>query len=1282
MKKLLISIFSFTVLTASTWQNIQSAEATKTKLDVVSSNVSQTVVDFNLDGFHLVPAMTPDGEMYLARLEDGASLLEMGAPDMHKYARSIIIPDDKKMAVKVVSSEFVEYKDVLIAPSKGNLSRLIDPSDVPYEFGAMYQNDSFFPGKLAKLESPYILRDLRGQSIVFYPFQYNPVQKVLRVYRNIQVEVTVVGPGTLNVLNRASTQPKYAREYVNIYDSHFLNFSNDSRFDYLVDHGNMLIISDGAFLSTMQPLVDWKNRKGIATELINVSDIGSSLSSIESFVENYYYDNGLTFLLLVGDIAQMPSPSVSGSSSDMSYGCISGNDFYAEVIVGRFSGATPSQIATQVERSIEYERYPQAGAEWYDNALGIASNQGPGFGGYTDDQFNDYMWDTVLSGFTYDSYEDIYDGSGGTLSQGINAINNGVSLINYTGHGSISSWGNGAPLSTSNVNSLTNDNLLPFVITVGCNVGEFQSTNECFAEAWLRATNGGEPAGAISHFGSTISQSWEPPMHGQYGMMLVLTESYDENLTRTMGGITTNGCMYMNDAQGSSGINETKYWTYFGDPSVPIRSAPPTEMSVVHDDVIIIGSTEFLVTTGAEGDLVALSRDGELLTSAYTNGFGSVNLELGDAATIPGELDFVVTGFNNFPYETTVMVLSPDGAYVLVNSSSVSAGFDDMIEYGESVELSLTLENVGNDAASDITVNISTDDTYISITNGSASTSYIAPNGTAIVSGLSFDVAGDVPNNHNFELSCTIVSGNETWESTLNFTAYAPVLDVTSIVGDLDPGATTDMSVTVINSGGTQITYPVVSVSGDSYVTINNSYFSNAYSVEVGMEATLDMNVTVSPAAPIGHLAEFTMTVLANLGEGPVTSTTFSVPVGIVTANFEDGLGSLDWDLSCSGIGCVNWDVDNTESNSGSSSAQSGAIGDNQSSTISVTLDVTADGEIEFYYKVSAEYSTSGSYFYDGLEFYIDNSLQGQYQSTTSGGSPWTQVSYDVSEGEHTFRWSYVKDGGGGSTDCGNTDCADAAWIDDIVFPPAYIEGGEGMAGDLNGDEVLNVLDIIIMVNVILNGTFNADADMNGDGSINILDVVQLVNLILGPRVDNASRVQLFDTGSVLKMSANGYVGAIKMVLKHDTDFNIDLTDDAMVADAVTEDNSTILVIVAPESDELFSYKGDFEIIEMEAANSENMIPIILPSKTSLGYAYPNPFNPSTNISFILAENSDVHLSIYNLTGQLIETLINGQFEAGSYNLNWNASMQPSGMYFLRFLAGSEIFNQKLMVIK
>ena len=79
--------------------------------------------------------------------------------------------------------------------------------------------------------------------------------------------------------------------------------------------------------------------------------------------------------------------------------------------------------------------------------------------------------------------------------------------------------------------------------------------------------------------------------------------------------------------------------------------------------------------------------------------------------------------------------------------------------------------------------------------------------------------------------------------------------------------------------------------------TINSSSFSTAYSVEVGMEATLDMNVTVNPTTPIGHLAEFTVLILAELGEGPATTATFIVPVGQVTANFETGLGSLDWDL-------------------------------------------------------------------------------------------------------------------------------------------------------------------------------------------------------------------------------------------------------------------------------------------------------------------------------------------------------------------------------------------------
>jgi len=760
------------------WEGISSVSPVSAKMDLLNSNISTSTIEFRLDGFNLIDVSTDKGDAFIVKIEGGASIMELGSPDLYQLATSVIIPDDKHMEIRVLSSEYKEYKNILIAPSKGNLSREVNPSEVLYEWSNVYERDDFFPGKLAELRDPYILRDNRGQTIVAYPFQYNPISKTLRIYTSLVVEVFENGNSNINIkhrqLQRSGTK-KMNHEFNQIYENRFLNSRNDSRFEYLLDEGNMLIISSGDFMDEMEPFVEWKNRKGIHTEIVNVSTIGVNSDAISSYVEDYYYTNALTYLLLVGDIAQIPSPSVGGSASDPTYGFIEGNDSYAEVIVGRFSGQNPSQIQTQVQRSIEYEHDPQENADWYDNALGIASNQGPGFGGYTDDVFNDFLWDTVLSDFTYDSYEGIYDGSGGTDAQGISAINSGVSLINYTGHGSISSWGNGASLSTSQINSLTNQNKLPFVITVGCNVGEFNSTDESFAESWQRATHNGEPSGGIAHFGSTISQSWEPPMHGQYGMNLIITESLDEGVSRSLGGIATNGCMYMNDVQGSSGINETNYWTFFGDPSALIRTDQPTFLSPNHDDVIIVGEEEFVVDIGFNGALAALSRDGELIGSAYSSG-GIAVIELGDNADNPGELDLVITSFNKFPYETEVTVLTPNGAFVTVNDVDIDYGSDNVITPGENIDINVTLENMGNEISSDVNVSLYeiTDNPYISIVDGFESIDNLL-NGSLTSFNLSFDVSSSAPMGHSFVLELALESEENNSTLTLNMTVQAMI---------------------------------------------------------------------------------------------------------------------------------------------------------------------------------------------------------------------------------------------------------------------------------------------------------------------------------------------------------------------------------------------------------------------------------------------------------------------------------------------------------------------------
>jgi len=1094
-KKILILIL-LTVGLSSQWMDINSEVPQKPEVSLVTSDIENSTVSFELSGFSIYSVLIDNLEYFSVKFPISASIMDEGHPDLPKFSSSIIVPDNKNMSLEVLSTEFIDYENINVAPSKGNLSRLINPEDVPYIFDDIYKQNGFYPDNIVQLNEPYILRDYRGQVVEFHPFQYNPVTKTLRVYTNIEIKVSSDNNLVVNPFIRIREIEKIDNEYKNIYDNHFLNFeNNNTRFEYLVDQGNMLIISDSNFMDEMQPLVDWKNKKGIPTEMVNVSSIGSSSSSISSFVADYYNDNGLTFLLLVGDIAQIPSPSVSGSASDMSYGCISGNDFYAEVIVGRMSGSTPTQIATQVERSIEYERYPQSNVEWYDNALGVASNQGPGFGGMTDDDFNDYLWDTVLSDFTYDSYQGIYDGSGGSDSQGITAINNGVSLINYTGHGSISSWGNGASLNTTQINQLTNNNKLPFVITVGCNVGEFNSTNECYAEAWQRATNGGEPAGGIAHFGSTISQSWEPPMHGQYGMNLIITESYDDHLTRTMGGITTNGCMYMNDAQGSSGINETKYWTYFGDPSTNIRTAPATSMNVQHDDVILVGAEEFVVDVGENGALAALSLNGELISSAYSVG-GVAILQLAGAADTPGNLDLVVTGFNSIPYEVEVMVLAPEGSYLVIDNIEVdNLGVADQgtLLYGWENNFSINLSNVGSDGASDITVSISTDSQYVDIIQGVVTYDNIAPNQSVEIGGLSVQLDWNIPNGELINITFQISSNDDAVEVDMPFIVQSPVISFNSTSGSLNPGETSDLDISLSNIGSAAINYPIVSLEGDSYVTVNSSGIGNAYYwdfIPQNNQEILYANVTVSPAAPIGHVAEFTVHV-TNLDGGLNTTFPVYLAIGQITETFESGFSNaLNWEFS----GNQDWEITTTDQYEGYYSAQSGDIDHSQTSQMSVMMEVgVIGGYIEFHYRVASEYSPSGENFYDGLEFYIDNQLVGQYQPTGNGETPWTQASHFVQPGMHTFTWSYVKDGGPGSTDM-EEDCA---WVDYILFPPSALEDN-GVLGDVNDDGVISVLDVVLIVNMVLESEYNANADVNGDGSTDVLDVILIVNMILG----------------------------------------------------------------------------------------------------------------------------------------------------------------------------------------
>ena len=90
----------------------------------------------------------------------------------------------------------------------------------------------------------------------------------------------------------------------------------------------------------------------------------------------------------------------------------------------------------------------------------------------------------------------------------------------------------------------------------------------------------------------------------------------------------------------------------------------------------------------------------------------------------------------------------------------------------------------------------------------------------------------------------------------------------------------------------------------------------------------------------------------------------------------------------------------------------------------------------------------------------------------------------------------------------------------------------------------------------------------------------------------------------------------------------------------------------------------------------------LIPETYALHSAYPNPFNPTTNIKFDLPEDINVSLAVYDINGRLVKEMQSGMMDAGYHSMVWNANTTASGMYFIKLHAGTFLKTQKIMLVK
>ncbi len=881
MKQLALFLAILTLLIASVAAETVSLGDGANSVSVISSSASETILQYRIGKFEKTPVTIDSEQWYHVQMPKEGITQDKGYPQLPVFNRSIIVDNTARMAMEIYDLQYQDL-ELPVAPSKGVLTRDIDPDSVPYTFSRLYEGNQFYPASPADLSEPYILRDFRGIVVKTIPFAYNPASKTLRVYTSFKVRVYASGLDTVNVLNQVNST--ISRDFVAIYENRFINWDS-YRYTPVDDgFGKLLVICHTNYMSTILPYVNWKIQKGIPTELVEWSTIGTTAAQLQTYIQNRYNaDNDISYVQLVGDAPQIPSLSSGGGGSDPTFSLVAGSDNYPDIFIGRFSAETAAQVTAQINKAIAYERDVTTSDTWLSRAMGIASAEGGGSQGDNGESDITHMNNirTDLLNFGYTSVDQVYD-PGASASTVTTNVNAGRGFINYVGHGADTYWVT-TGFSNTNATALTNGTKTPFIMDVACVNGNFVSLT-CFAEAWQRNANGG----SVAIYASSINQSWNSPMLAEDEVTdLVVAQS-----KFTVGGLYYNGSCKMMDTYGnttgSDGVNMFKTWHIFGDASLSSRTKTPIAMSVTHPSNITSGTTSISVSTGVNNTLVAITYNNVIYGRGFTNSSGNVTIMLSNPPT--GVLNYTITAtaHNRVTYVGTMAQTVASGPWMEVTAANFDDSNNDVPEYNESGYFDVTFKNSGTSAATSVTATLSCATSGITITDNAHTISTLAADATTLAdNAYAISIANNVANGTVAQFTVTMtMSGYGPWTYNFTKTLNAPALafgsmTVSDPTGDndglLDPGETATISIILNNTGGAASLTGTGSLScGTTGITVVNG--STSFSaISAGGNTALSFTISAASSVSEGTLAALVFNAVAGQYSA---NTTVNVEVG------------------------------------------------------------------------------------------------------------------------------------------------------------------------------------------------------------------------------------------------------------------------------------------------------------------------------------------------------------------------------------------------------------------
>ena len=531
----------------------------------------------------------------------------------------ISIPKGSTPIVEIISStekiiKLNEHQISLpILPKQPSASKGDKLEDIKFYYDEMsYEINKFTEKNLISIIHLGKMRGVDLSRLTISPFSYNPIENELKVITNLTVRISYS--------NIVDISDKYYSPDFNSLYKKCINYIPPSTKDIITTYPvKYIIVSDPAYQTALQPLVDWKTRKGFEVIQAYTNDpvVGNTNTSIKSFIQSFYdnasvNDPAPTYLLLVGDIDQVPSFQASGHVSDMYYCEFDGNgDFYPEMYYGRFSASSVADIEVQVAKTLTHEQYTFNDPAFLDEILlvaGVDASFAPTYGNgqinYATDNYFNIAHNLTIHNYLYGSGSPITSDQSQASSAIISNVSEGVGFANYTAHCGPSGWSDPS-FNNGDVSSLQNNNEYGLMIGNCCQSAKFDEPI-CFGESLLRAND----KGALGYIGGSNNTYWDEdywwavgatssiianPTYsgtslGVYDCLMHENGEQKNDWFITQGQIIHSGNLAVTEAGGA----EQYYWEIYhlmGDPSLMPYIGVPTTLSVNYNPVLPVGST-------------------------------------------------------------------------------------------------------------------------------------------------------------------------------------------------------------------------------------------------------------------------------------------------------------------------------------------------------------------------------------------------------------------------------------------------------------------------------------------------------------------------------------------------------------------------------------------------------------------------------------------------------------------------------------------------------------------